>query len=146
MGMNASPFVSPVLAGSQFNNLSSNPMGGLSGGNQSLNHLSSNSYNTTNGLNMTQQSLDALALQAQAAHQYAPGSSVSAWDLQRPSVADSLVQVPGVTDPRNLVPMQRKRKEQFGLSGIVCVNVFVHVLLFVHGMKIWNETKNRFSY
>jgi hypothetical protein len=100
MGLSSSPFVSPVsMNGTQFNGLTgggSNSLSGVGGGGSGQNQLGSslsNNVSFSNGLNLAQQSLDALALQG---HPYAPGIT-TAWDL-----------------------VNKKRKESFSVTGIVC--------------------------
>ena len=98
LGLGSSPFgLNAALNGnlnSQFGNLNSASLTGV-GGNQSLSNSLAAAQglnnNFSNGLNLTQQSLDALALQG---HQYAPGS----WDVNM---------------------LSKKRKESFGVPGIV---------------------------
>ncbi|OQV24571.1 putative CUGBP Elav-like family member 3 [Hypsibius exemplaris] len=97
MGLGSSPFGNPVgLNGSQYNGLTgagSNGLSALGNGGPNLSnsltgHVSSNGGGFSNGLNLTQQSLDALALQG---HPYASGTATfllpsaaaptAAWDL-----------------------------------------------------------------
>ncbi|XP_055354873.1 CUGBP Elav-like family member 4 isoform X2 [Paramacrobiotus metropolitanus] len=107
MGMNSlnsSPFVNPVLsaaaAGSQFNSLGTTSMGTV-GGSQNLSnplsHLSGNSFSNAS-LPGSMPSLDALALQAQAAHQFAPGgNTMHSGDNMNQSFPHSLNQYQGIS-------------------------------------------------